>query len=129
MHEKNYHMLTSRQNHYSCRVKCPDRRKTETLCRKVGKRVRKFLTKDHSILEIVNVYQVPFFPQLMQQTLPREIQLNLKVKSVVAEKIGDLFKNVAIEKLDMKKVSAKSLFVSNLFLVKKKNGGNSLPSI
>ena len=65
----------------------------------------------------------------MQQTLPREIQLSLKVKSVVAEEIGDLFKNVAIEKLDMKKVSTKSLFVSNLFLVKKKNGGNSLPSI
>ena len=117
MHEKNYHTLTRRQNHYSCKVKCSERRKTETLCRKVGKRVRKFLTKDQSILEIVRGYQVPFFPQLLQQTLPREIQLNLKRKSVVAEKIGDLLKKVAIEKCDMEKVSAKSLFVNNLFAI------------
>ena len=42
----------------------------------------------------------------------------------MAEEIGNLLKKVAIEKVHMKKVSAKSQFVSNLFLVKEKNGGN-----
>ena len=41
----------------------------------------------------------------------------------MAEEIGNLLKKVAIEKVHMKKVSAKSQFVSNLFLVKEKNGG------
>ena len=83
-----------------------------------------FLTKDQSILEIVKGYQIPFLSQPLQQLLPREIHLNLKEKSVVAEEIGNLLRKVAIEKVHMKKVSAKSQFVSNLFLVKKKDGGN-----
>ena len=69
-------------------------------------------------------YQIPFLPQPRQQQLPSEIHLNLKEKSVVAEEIGNLLKKVAIEKVHMKKVSAKIQFVSNLFLVKKKDGGN-----
>ena len=69
-------------------------------------------------------YQILFLSQPLQQQLPREIHLNLKEKSVVAEEIGNLLKKVAIEKVHMKKVSAKSQFVSNLFLVKKKDGGN-----
>ena len=56
--------------------------------------------------------------------MPREIHLNLKEKSVVAEEIGNLLKKVAIEKVNMKKVSAKSQFVRNLFLEKKKDGNN-----
>ena len=83
-----------------------------------------FLTKDQSILEIVKGYQIPFLSQPLQRQLPREIHLNLKEKSVGAEEIGNLSKNVAIEKNHMKKVSANSQFVSNLFLVKKKDGGN-----
>ena len=54
-------------------------------------------------------YQIPFLSQPLQKQLPREIHLNLKEKSVVAEEIGNLFKKVAIEKVHMKKVSAKSL--------------------
>ena len=83
-----------------------------------------FLTKDQSILEIVKGYQIPFLSQPLQQLLPREIYLNLKEKSVVAEEIENLLRKVAIEKVHMKKVSAKSQFVSNLFLVKKKDGAN-----
>ena len=83
-----------------------------------------FLTKDQSILEIVKGYQIPFLSQPLQQLLPREIHLNLKEKSVVAEEIGNLLRKVAIEKVHMKKVSAKSQFMSNLFLLKKKDGGN-----
>ena len=69
-------------------------------------------------------YQTPFLSQPLQQQLPREIHLNLKEKSVVAEEIENLLKNVAIEKVHMKKASAKSQFVSNIFLVKKKDEGN-----
>ena len=76
------------------------------------------------MLEIVKGYQIPFLTQPMQHQLPREIHLNLKEKSVVAEEIGNLLKKVAIEKVYMKKVSTKIQFVSNLFLVKKKDGDN-----
>ena len=81
-----------------------------------------FLTKDQSILEIVKGYQIPFLSQPLQQLLPREIHLNLKEKSVVAEEIENLLRKVAIEKVHMKKVSAKSQFVSNFFLVKIRDG-------
>ena len=67
--------------------------------------------------------KVLFFLNLHQQ-LPREIHLNLKEKSVAAEETGNLLKKVAIEKVHMKKVSAKSQFVRNLFLEKKKDGNN-----
>ena len=50
--------------------------------------------------------------------MSREIHLNLQ------EEIGNLLEKVAIEKVHMKKVSAKIHFVSNLFLIKKKDGGN-----
>ena len=56
--------------------------------------------------------------------MPSGVHVNLKEKSVVAEEIENLLKKVAIEKVHIRKVSAKSQFVSNLFLVKKKNGGN-----
>ena len=98
---------------------CSDSRKTKKLRKKVG-----VSNKDKSILEIVKGYQIPFLPQPRQQHLLSEIHLNLKEKSVVAEEIGNLLKKVAIEKVHMKKVSAKIQFVSNLFLVKKKDGGN-----
>ena len=65
------------------------------------------LTKDQRILEIVKGYQIPFFSQPLQQQSTRKIHLNLKEKSAVAEEIGNLLKKVAIEKVHMKKVSAK----------------------
>ena len=83
-----------------------------------------FLTKDQSILEIMKGYHIILLSQPLQQQLPREIHLNLKEKSVVEEEIGNLLKKVAIAKVHMKKVSAKSQFLSNLFLVKKKDGEN-----
>ena len=67
--------------------------------------------------------KVLFFLNLHQQ-LPREIHLNLKEKSVAAEEIGNLLRKVAIEKVHMKRVSAKSQSVRNLFLEKKKDGNN-----
>ena len=42
----------------------------------------------------------------------------------MAEEIGNLLKNIAVEKVHMKKVSAKSQFVSNLLLVMKEDGCN-----
>ena len=81
------------------------------------------LTKDQSILEIVKGYQIPFISQPLQQKLSWEIHLNLKEKSVVTVEIGNILKKVAMEKTHMKKVSAKSQFVSNLSVVKKKDGG------
>ena len=80
--------------------------------------MEELLTKDQGILENVKGYQIPFLSQSLQQQLLRESHLNLKEKSVVAEEIGNLLKKIAIEKLHMKKVSAKSQFVTNLFLVK-----------
>ena len=68
--------------------------------------------------------QIPFPSQPLQQQLSRKIQLNLKEKSVQAEEIGNLLRKVAIEEVHMKKISAKSQFGSNLFLVKKKDWGN-----
>ena len=69
-------------------------------------------------------YQIPFLSQPLQQQLPREIHLSLKGKFVVVKEIGNLLKSIAIEKVHMKKVSAKSQFVSNLFLVKEKDRSN-----
>ena len=43
---------------------------------------------------------------------------------MVDEEDGNLLRKVAIAKVRMKKVSAKSHFVRNLFLVKKKDFGN-----
>ena len=98
--------------------KCPDRRKTETFCKKVGtSKGSEYFRRCEGILN-------SFFSQPLQQQLSREIQLNLKEKPVVAGEIGNLLKKVAIEKVHMKKVSAKSQFLSNLFLVKKNYGGN-----
>ena len=74
-------------------------------------------------------YQIPFLSQPLQQELPREIYLNLKEKSVVAEEIEYLLKKVAIGKVHMKKISAKTHFVNKLFLVKKKMGATGLSSI
>ena len=68
--------------------------------------------------------QIPFLSQPLQQQLPREIHLYLKEKSEVAEELENLLKKVPIEKVHVKKVSAKSQFVSNFFLVKKEDGGN-----
>ena len=99
--------------------KCSDSRKIKALCKKV-----QFLTKDQIILEIVKGYRIPSLSRPLQQQLPREIHLNLKEKSVVVEEIENLLKKVAIEKVHMKKVFAKSQFVSNLFPVKKRDGGN-----
>ena len=65
-----------------------------------------------------------FLSQPLQQQLPREIHLTLKEKSVVAEEIRNLLKKVAIEKVHIKKLSAKIQFVNNLFLVKKKDRDN-----
>ena len=42
----------------------------------------------------------------------------------MAKEIGNLLKNIAVEKVHMKKVSAKSQFVKNLFLVMKEDGCN-----
>ena len=52
----------------------------------------KLLRKDKIILEIVKGYQIPFLSQPLQQEVPREIHLNLKEKSGVAEEIGNLLK-------------------------------------
>ena len=84
----------------------------------------RLLRKDQNILEIVKGYQIPFLSGPLQQQLPREFHINLKEKSIVAEEIRNLLKKVAIEKVHMEKVSAKSQFVSNLFVVKKKNRGS-----
>ena len=48
-----------------------------------------------------------------------------KRKCVVTVEIGNILKKVAMEKTHIKKVSAKSQFVSNLSVVKKKDGGGS----
>ena len=47
-----------------------------------------------------------------------------KKKSVLVEEIRNLLKKVAIEKVHLKKISPKSQLVSNLFIVKKMDGGN-----
>ena len=76
--------------------------KTESLCKKMGasnKGSAYFRNREG----ISNSF---FFPTLQQQ-LARDIHLNLKEKSAVAEEIGNLLKKVAIEKVHMKKVSAK----------------------
>ena len=87
-------------------------------------KLEELLTKDQGVLENVKGYKISFLSQSLQQQLLRESHLNLKEKSVVAEEIGNLLKNIAIEKVHMKKVSAKSQFVTNLFLVKKKDLGS-----
>ena len=99
--------------------KCRDSRKTKTLCKKVA-----ISNKWSQYFRIVKGCQIPFLSQLLQEQLPREIHLYLKEKSIVAEEIENLLKKVATEKVHMKKVSAKSQFVSNFFLVKKEDGGN-----
>ena len=88
--------------------KCPDSRKTEKLCKKVGtsKKGSEYIRNFEGISNSLSF--------LIQQQLPREIRLNLKQKSVVVEEIGNLLKKVAIEKVHIKKVSAKSQFASNL---------------
>ena len=76
-----------------------------------------FLTKDQSILEIVKGYQILFLSQPLQQgkfisTSKKNLQWWRRLKKD------------AIEKVHMEKVSVKSQFVKNLFLVKKKDRGN-----
>ena len=71
------------------------------------------LTKDHSILETMTGYQLPFLSQPLQQELPQETDLNLK-----GEYWRSLEKGYNRQR-SYEKDFGKSQFVSNLFLVKK----------
>ena len=99
--------------------KCPDSSKTKTLCKEVA-----ISNKGSEYFKNCEEMSNSFFFSQPLQPLPREINLNLKEKSLVAEEIGNLLKKVAIEKSHMKEVFAKNQFVSNLFLMKKKDGGS-----
>ena len=98
--------------------KCRNSRKTETLCKKVG-------NSDKRSEYLRNCEGISNFSTPATAVAKRN---SSQSRRKICSGGGDwkFLENVAIEKFHMKKVSAKSQFVSNLFLVKKEDGGNRL---
>ena len=80
----------------------------------------KVLTRDSAILEAVQGYKIPFQTTPKQSCLPHQPVLKAQETLRVQEEIESMLKKGAIQKVSHK---AKE-FISNLFLVSKKDGGN-----
>ena len=78
------------------------------------------LTNDPMILDIVNGYEIPFILPPRQSRLPNLCQLTKEASDLVDQEVQDMLRKGAIVVSDPKE----DQFLSSLFLVKKKDGGN-----
>ena len=80
----------------------------------------KQLTQDPSILEIVQGYKIPFVQTPHQTFLPKAGNLSKEERNLVKEEIDQMLEKGAI----VKTKPSRDQFLSNIFTVPKKNGGN-----
>ena len=90
-------------------------RKTKILFRTLGK-----LTQDVDILSIVQGFKIPFSQIPFQYDPPQLARVNQKERLQINSEIKEMFKKDAIQQVK----SEPGEFLSNLFLVNKKDGGH-----
>ena len=78
------------------------------------------LTKDQNTLQIVKGYQIPFLCRPKQRREPKEINFLMQEKETISLEVENLLKKGTVEKVCPKK----DQFLSNIFIAKKKDGGN-----
>ena len=82
------------------------------------------LTKDQEILEIVKGYKIPLLRTPVQEKVPLNTPLKENQKFLVEEEIKEMLEKEAIKKVSQHKGQhAQHQFLTNLFLVRKKDGG------
>ena len=80
----------------------------------------KKITRDHKNLPIVKGYQIPFTNLAFQEKLQNSIKLSEQQSLLVDQEISELLGKGAIQKSE----TAQEEFLSNLFLVREKDGRN-----
>ena len=78
------------------------------------------ITQDREILSIVEGYEIPFLRLPIQDKLPRQAQMSKESESLVEQEILEMLVKGAIQKVQ----HCPGEFLSNMFLVGKKDGGN-----
>ena len=79
------------------------------------------LTKDQNILDIVAGYKIPFLSQPIQKKTPKPSQWNQQQQYLIHQEIEQLPEKGAIRRAR----TEESQYLSSIFLVPKKAGGNS----
>ena len=77
------------------------------------------IIKDTKILDAVKGYKIPFHSKLLQSRIPSQPIVSREEEELVKLKVKEMQKKGAMRKFE----PSKGEFVSNLFLVKKKGGG------
>ena len=80
----------------------------------------KILTKDSKILELVEGYKIHFHKNLIQERIPETPHVNLPQMQKVQVEINNMLNKGAICKIRHQKGE----FLSNVFVLGKKDGGN-----
>ena len=78
------------------------------------------LTKDQNILQILKGYRILFLCRPKQKREPKEINFSMQEKETISLEVENLLKKGAVEQV----CPQKDQFLSNIFIVKKKDGGN-----
>ena len=78
------------------------------------------LTQDPNILAIVQGYNIPFSEEPFQEVLPTTPRVNQEERILIESEVQEMLKKGAIQQVQ----SVKGEYLSNLFLVSKKDGGN-----
>ena len=79
----------------------------------------KKLTRDQSILDLVDGYVIPFQRKPFQSKTPFQLATSREQQKLMDKEVKEMLKKGAIRQAS----TVKGEFLSNLFLVKKKNGG------
>ena len=90
-------------------------RQSKTFCKEFAK-----LTNDPMMLDIVRGYEVLFILPPRQSRLPHLCELTKQASDLVDQEVQDMLRKGAIRVSDPKE----DQFLSSLFLVEKKDGGN-----
>ena len=78
------------------------------------------LTQDPNVLSLVKGYEIPLLSKPRQQKPPQDVQMNLAQRLLVDKEVDNMLKKGAILKVS----HSEGEFLSNLFLVEKKDGGH-----
>lgn len=78
----------------------------------------KYLTKDNWIISTIKGYKIEFDEKPIQEKIPVPIKFNNKEKALIDKEIVDMLEKGAIKE----SFDESEQFISNIFLVKKKNG-------
>ena len=80
------------------------------------------LTKYQNILQIVEGYRIPYLCRPKQKGEPKETNFSMHEKETISLEVEHLLKKGAVKKV----CPQKDKFLSNIFIVKKKDGGRDL---